>query len=702
MKKLSGAPIVALASTVLASTVLAPVMATHAYAEETKIEEVVVFAYPVIIENSATPVEAPPAADGADFLRRIPGVSAGRFGGHSLEPYIRGLSQTQLTVLHDGALQMGSGPNRMDTPSTYATIDLVDQVIVHRGYQSVLNGPSAVGGTISYERNIPTYNENLWTSAKLGASYEGNGGVERAFGRASVGKGSLVAEGWYSIHGADNYQDGDGKDVRSAFKDKAAGGSFTFLDPANNYLQFTYSHNKMTDALFPGAGMDSVLSGGDTIGVKGLFAPESSLFEEVRLIASFADTDHVMNNFALRPNAGMLVETKTSSNTYNAELEFDINAGGEITTLAINYRDITNNGTRYTGMMPSAVNVSTGIVWPEINTQQYGIALQQTRAIANDVNLTMGVRSDWTKVSFGRENIAPDMGLMGMMPMTANMLYNQFYGISATDVSEHALSGLLKIEWQTNNNINVYGVVSRSNRTADATERGFANQMIMNGNNSSWIGNPGIASENHNQFEVGMLKIGSNWSFGFSAFLDMVDDFILRDSARGQDGIVMTAPMADVYRNINAKIMGFEMQTQWQISDNVSLHGDIAYSYGQDRDRGEPLAQIPPLQGNIILQTNIADISLTTGMRFAFDQERVDTNPMMGTGRDLSTDTSYAVFDITAHYDLSDAVRLQAGVRNLLDLQYADHLNRSNLLDATEVQVNEPGRSAYAKIVASF
>ncbi|MCK5041882.1 MAG: TonB-dependent receptor, partial [Sphingomonadales bacterium] len=350
----------------------------------------------------------------------------------------------------------------------------------------------------------------------------------------------------------------------------------------------------------------------------------------------------------------------------------------------------------------SAVNVSTGIVWPEINTQQYGIALQQTRAIANDVNLTMGVRSDWTKVSFGRENIAPDMGLMGMMPMTANMLYNQFYGISATDVSEHALSGLLKIEWQTNNNINVYGVVSRSNRTADATERGFANQMIMNGNNSSWIGNPGIASENHNQFEVGMLKIGSNWSFGFSAFLDMVDDFILRDSARGQDGIVMTAPMADVYRNINAKIMGFEMQTQWQISDNVSLHGDIAYSYGQDRDRGEPLAQIPPLQGNIILQTNIADISLTTGMRFAFDQERVDTNPMMGTGRDLSTDTSYAVFDITAHYDLSDAVRLQAGVRNLLDLQYADHLNRSNLLDATEVQVNEPGRSAYAKIVASF
>ena len=250
--------------------------------------------------------------------------------------------------------------------------------------------------------------------------------------------------------------------------------------------------------------------------------------------------------------------------------------------------------------------------------------------------------------------------------------------------------------------MNIYAGLSRSGRTADATERGFANLMMMGGNNSSWVGNPSLAPEKHSQLEVGLLKVNSNWSFGFSAYLDIVDDFILRDSARGQEGILITAPMADVYRNINAQIMGFEMQTLWQISNNVSLHADMAYSYGQDRDRGAPLAQIPPLQGNIIIQSSFSELLLTTGMRFALNQSRVDSNPMVGTGRDLNAQTAFAVFDITAHYNFTNAVRLQVGMRNVLDKQYADHLNRSNLLDATEVQVNEPGRSAYAKLVASF
>jgi len=49
-----------------------------------------------------------PLGDGAEVLRGTAGVSLGRMGGHGLEPTIRGLAQTNINILLDGAL----GPSR--------------------------------------------------------------------------------------------------------------------------------------------------------------------------------------------------------------------------------------------------------------------------------------------------------------------------------------------------------------------------------------------------------------------------------------------------------------------------------------------------------------------------------------------------------------------------------------------------------------
>jgi len=57
-------------------------------------------------ESEVRPQETPaptPHSDGGDFLRSVPGVTAGRFGGHGLEPVIRGQSQNQLNITANGA-----------------------------------------------------------------------------------------------------------------------------------------------------------------------------------------------------------------------------------------------------------------------------------------------------------------------------------------------------------------------------------------------------------------------------------------------------------------------------------------------------------------------------------------------------------------------------------------------------------------------
>ena len=55
----------------------------------------------------------PPTRETADLLRDIPGVSGSRMGGHGTDPSIRGLSQTRLNILLDGAYVHGGCPNRI-------------------------------------------------------------------------------------------------------------------------------------------------------------------------------------------------------------------------------------------------------------------------------------------------------------------------------------------------------------------------------------------------------------------------------------------------------------------------------------------------------------------------------------------------------------------------------------------------------------
>jgi len=596
----------------------------------------------------------------------------------------------------------------MDAPSTYATIDLVDRVVVKRGYQTVLDGPGAVGGVIRFERNMPEYQDGVWSKAKVGGAWESNGDVVRTFGRASAGRDGMAIEAWGSLHEAGNYEDGAGKEVRSSFNDYVAGGSFTLMNEQGAYVQATYMWNRMEDSLFPGAGMDSVLTGGHTYSAKWNVPLQSDVLLALRGEASMANTRHVMNNFALRANMGMLSEARTNTDTINIAIKADVDLSSlglsaVPATIGFDFRLIENDGERVGGMDANMLNNSNAILWPGIDTAIVGAAFEQTRELSTSTTMTYGVRSDWADISFYSANVAADMGMGGMMPMIPNNLYKMFYGVAATPKKEHMLSGLLKLEWRSDNGVQVHGGFSRAGRLPDGTERAFANPMMMNGSNTSWVGNPGLRPEFHNQFEAGVMKVQDNWSAGLTGFINHVDEYVLRDSARGQDGILVNFPMADVYRNISARFVGFEAQVKWQPMENVRVNADASYVRGQNNDQGMPLAQIPPLQGNVSVQHSAGNFETLVGMRYALKQTRVDTNPMMGTGRDPHATTGYAVFDARLRYKLPEmGASLQFGVRNIFDKQFAYHLNRSNIVDATEVQVNEPGRNVYVKLVASF
>ncbi len=93
-------------------------------------------------------------------------------------------------------------------------------------------------------------------------------------------------------------------------------------------------------------------------------------------------------------------------------------------------------------------------------------------------------------------------------------------------------------------------------------------------------------------------------------------------------------------------------------------------------------------------------------LRVVAAQDRV--SPALGNvvGRDLGRSSGFAVFSVNGAYRINDRMRLAAGIDNLFDRDYAEHLNLAGNsafgYPADPVRIHEPGRTAWVKLDVEF
>ena len=83
-------------------------------------------------------------------------------------------------------------------------------------------------------------------------------------------------------------------------------------------------------------------------------------------------------------------------------------------------------------------------------------------------------------------------------------------------------------------------------------------------------------------------------------------------------------------------------------------------------------------------------------MNWALDQNQIDP------ARDPGPTPGFATLDLFGSYELTKNAIVLAGINNVTDETYANHLSRANLFDPTVTQVNEAGRTFYLKVEAKF
>ena len=633
----------------------------------------------VITSSDTEAVQASPSSDGGDLLRAINGVSGSRMGGRGIDPVIRGQKQNQLNVILDGAFLYGGCPNRMDPPTTYTAAESYDRVTVIKGNRSVIYGPGGTGGTVLFERERPMLDADTPYRGQLSAAYTGNSDTTNLSADLAAGGEQGYVRFVTEKADAGNYEDGNGDEVRSSYETESNALMAGVKVGDRTWLEGSYEQVNEEDVLFPGAGMDSPYSDSDTWRLKLDHSSDSLLFQRVRAEVYRSEVNHLMDNYTLRDlTAPMAMDAPTSSDTVGGRLLIDSRVGGHELQWGVDHQDNNRNASAIiaSGMMAGKIS---GIQWPDVTIKQTGLFGEVKHYMAGGDLLKAGARYDYVRVDAGRTGEAYKGGML--KDKTPNMLY----GANADDkTSEHNLSGFLTWTHKIDAQYRLESTLSRSVRTADATERYMAT--------GSWRGNPSLDPEKHHQLELVLASETADLSWSLAGYYNRVDDYINRTARLNESG--------SSYENIDAALYGLDFELAWQLNDSLQLRNGLAWVQGENKDDNTDLSQIPPLTATLALDYR-RDV-LRAGVEWEVAAQQNDVCLEDGcNGLDVRKTPGYGVVNLNAGYDFNPSLSLSAGVNNLFDKAYAYHLNREDALGNT-VQVNEPGRTGWVRLTARF
>jgi iron complex outermembrane receptor protein len=678
---------------------VATAMAFSVQAEETNLPTIQVEADQIVDANTADlsldTLLQPTPSDGGEWILEVPGVTGVRMGTHGIDPVIRGQKSNQLNVLLDGAYIFGGCPNRMDPPSSYATPGIYDSALVIKGMQSLIYGAGGPGGTVLYERATPVFEPGQNYYGKAGAGYETNGAIWNAFADIAAGSNKAFVRGSISAaEQTENYKDGNGDEVHSGYKTNSGNLLLGARTDGGTLVRLDLDAVRGSDIKYAGARMDAPVSDSDSYKLA-IESGKVGSFSSIKADVYRTEVYHEMDNFSLRtPPSSMWMWVPSDSVTDGARLLGDMLLADGTLTLGVDYQANDRDATRYTsGMAAAFPTITQSYLWPGVSIEQPGIFAEYAGSLTKGNDYTVGLRVDYVDSSASKA----DLVAMGTSP---NDLYASYYGTTAQDQTDTNVSALYRMEHVLDAQTTIRWGLSRSVRSADATERFIAANATMP--TMIWVGNPDIEPEAHHQLDLGLNFQLRKGLLSFTTYYDDVSDYILLDRAHGQEGINLSDG-AYIYRNVDAILYGFDFDADYRWTQSWRSRFTTAYVYANNKTDNRAIGQTPPLEGTASLEYWQERWMLGGEMRTVAKQSRVDDDPASGSGVDFGVTPGYTVYRLYGLFKLGKQAELKYGIDNLFDKYYREHLNKPSGFDPTSsTPVYEPGRSYWARLEAKF
>lgn len=645
----------------------------------------------VVVTDPKLPRQPVPASDAADYLKTIPGFSGVRSGGVNSDPVFRGMFGSRLKVLTNGGEMLGACPSRMDSPSSYIAPETYDKLTVIKGPQSVQWGPGSYAATVLFERGPEQFDEpgmRIDANVVGGSNRRWDRNLDAAIGN-SLGYVRLMGQATKS----DDYKDGNGDRVGSRWNKWNTDVALGWTPTENTLVELTLGAGD-GETRYAGRNMDGTQFKRESaaLRIKQTNLTDTWAALEAQFYYNYAD--HIMDNYKLRtpnPNDVMMpmrapfvsqVDRRTRGMRLKSTWQWD---AFELVT------GFDAQANEHRARRAPAVTYKNLKMQKDAEFSQWGVFAELAWQMAERDRLISGLRLDRHGAKDKRARLSTMMG----MAIGDNPAYNKTR-------SKTLPSGFIRHEHDLASlPATLYVGLGHSQRFPDYWE-------LFTGVNHMPAGSPSafqtIKPEKTTQLDFGAQYAQGAVELWASGYVGHVSDYILFSYTPGMNPLHTMSRIS----NVNARIMGAELGGSHRFAPGWKADASLAYAWGKNTTDGKPLPQMPPLEARFGLNYEQNGWSAGALWRVVAAQNRVDDRDRGRgnvTGKDFGKSSGFGVFSLNGAYRINNNWKVSAGIDNLFDKNYSEHLNLAGSAGfgyPANTRINEPGRIWWTRLDMSF
>lgn len=639
------------------------------------------------------PYEGP---DVAGVLSRVPGAARVGNGALSGQVQYRGLFGSRLNMRIDGHAVTSGGPNLMDPPLHYAPSPLVAALEVDRGISPVREGPGVGGGVNVRFKQVgfdtgPDFRP-AWDLTVQGRSADG--------GLSAGGIAGLANDRWrFNVLAAresgDDFRFPGGEAQATRYERSVWGLSGGFRGGGQE-LGLDLRRQATGATGNPAFAMDIRYFDTDTARLAW-----RGDWDGVRLEAAVGATrvDHAMNNFDLRPAPAPMQQRESfaRADTDTAEAAATLDLAGGALRLGADLEQ-GRRGVRITNPTAPAFFIDS---LPDIETRRLGAFAEWTGPLG-PLQAELGLRLDSHEARAGRAATGPGVpaGPTGLAAA---------FNAADRERGEDTWDAAVRLWTQPVDGLSWRFVLARKTRAPGYVERFSwlpteASGGLADGN--IYVGDLNLRPETAWSVETGVDYVGERLTLRPTVFLREIDDYIqgvpfdatpgVIDSPQEMVAAMNGDPTPLRFANVGARLWGADLSAALQLDERWRLDAVASWVRGDRTDIDDALYRIAPPNLTLALTREAAAWSVTFETRMAAAQRRVSR------ANDERPSGAWAMASLYGDWQVRPGVRLSAGIENLFDTRWADHLSGISRVPGGDLAPGEripgPGRGLFLRL----
>ena len=639
--------------------------------------------------------------DIGDYLCSVPNVAGIRKGGGAVDPVIRGFKFSQLNVVMDGGVKLENGcPNRMDPVSSRIEAEDVVKINIVKGPFLLKYGPS-LGGVIDLQMENPHPYPKFEFHANALFGYESNwdGQKEHLSIYGGNRKIYFLATGGYRKYG--NYQsgsqDGESNTYKTSFKKYNYVAKAGFAISSNQNILLSYSEVHSRDVMFPALTMDEKSDDTRIMAIDYAFKNLSKVIKTLDAKAYRSVVHHLMDNSNRENWASKQMVADVDAINTGGKAAMGMKYNKHDVTAGIDFEDIYKDGTRsMTMQMMGTTSTKKFNLWNAANIQNAGFFASYNTILKSFV-FDAALRAD-----FNRANSEDTLILIINGVEYFNKLNSQFVNLSAN----------LGVTRELTDNITVSLAIGRGIRSPNMLER-YIKLLSVGYDNYDYLGNPQLRPETNNEADLTVkysdMKFGSLYVNGFYSYVHdyisavMLPPSVITPGTAGAPGVKQFVNVD--YVTFTGFEIGYTSPQSYKFGGSVVAaltYGSIptVTKYlltgnqvtGETEINNDALPEIPPFETTLKLHYRLLKGKLVPKItcRFVAQQKHVSQ-------AFYEPETpGFFLLSMSFVYEINKHIGLTAGVNNIFDKSYYEHLNRK--ITGSSEKLYEPGRVFFVQV----